>query len=84
MNWTIKTNTGINFENDAFAYNKDINPENPNFVEKWSKIRPSHMTEWEWQFELGNLILMWERIEIKDRTNLILGWKLKNDLLPKE
>lgn len=79
--------TGINVEKDPFAYAKDFDPENPAHFEAWLKMKPSHMTEGEWLFALGELRLLLESKEVKnehDESMVILGWKSKYKLLPEQ
>ena len=82
--------SGINVQEDPFAYNKEFDHTNPQNFEAWLKMKPSHMSEGEWQFALGELQLLLEndKSEVvkteRDRSNLILGWKSKNGLLPNE
>lgn len=78
---------GIDVEKDPFAYNKDFDPSNPAHFEAWLKMRPSHMTEGEWQFAVGELKMLLESTEVKsehDKSMVILGWKSKYKLLPEQ
>lgn len=80
-------NEGIDVEKDPFAYDKDFDPSNHAHFEAWLKMRPSHMTEGEWQFALGELKLLLESKEVKsehDKSMVILGWKSKHKLLPRQ
>jgi len=77
----------IDVENDPFAFNENFDPNNPEHFTAWLNMRPSHLSEGEWSFALGELKLMLlndsNRTE-KEKGYLILGWKSKYGLLPKE
>lgn len=71
----------IDINQDPFAYNVDFD------FNAWLKMRPTHISETEWPLRLAKLKLALESEMIKtehDRQTVILGWKLKNGLLPKE
>ena len=77
----------IDAEKNPSAYNKDFDADNPDHFADWLKMCPSHMTEEEWQFALGELQLMLESVNVKTekgKSVLMLGWKSKYGLLVME
>jgi hypothetical protein len=75
----------IDVKKDPFAYNKDFDPNNPEHFQAWLKMCPSHMTDTEWQYRLGELKLLLEGVEGEEtKSKLMLGWKSECKLLPEQ
>jgi hypothetical protein len=69
---------------EQFTYNKDFNPDDPANVQAWYNLPvPSNMSPGEWQFAVGELLLMCGSKEVvgyKAQQMLFLGWLIKNGL----
>ncbi|MFA6922387.1 MAG: hypothetical protein WC216_11140 [Gallionella sp.] len=68
---------------DPFAYNKDFDPQNAEHFNAWLDMRPPHLSEGEWQFQVGRLKLLLESQSVKteyDRSIIMVGWKHENGL----
>jgi hypothetical protein len=75
----------LDVQRDPFAYSKDFDPNNPKHFEAWLKMCPSHMTDAEWQFRLGELKLMLEGVQHEEtRSKLMSRWKSECKLLPEQ
>ncbi len=74
----------IDVAKDPFAYNKEFDPNNPEHFSDWLKMRPSHITEADWQFKLGELKEMLAGKNQRDASMIFLGWKVTNGLLKTE
>ena len=75
----------INVQENPHVYNKEFLPDDNECVVYWIEdMRPTHISEGEWQLAVGELILMMERVKESKRENLFLGWKSKHGLLPQE
>lgn len=78
--------TGIDVDEDPYLYNKDFIPGDPKSFDAWEKMRPDHLRGGEWQYALGELLLMLDDSSLtpQERGYLVLGWKSKWALLPEQ
>ena len=73
----------IDLEKDPFAYNRDLDVTDSAAFSALFRMRPTHISEGDWQYQVGRLKLLLEAAEnAHGKAMVILGWKSQNGLLP--
>lgn len=69
---------------NPYLYNKDFDPKNNEHFGLWLEMRPLHLTECEWLYQLGRLTLLLQSASVQteyDRSMIMLSWKSENGLI---
>ena len=75
---------GIDVKKDPSPYEKDFDPKNPDHFAAWLKMRPTHMSQDEWQSAVAELKLLLTSNSVQtedDKSMLMIGWRSKYGLL---